>query len=44
MDYQIIQNKDNKSLFTIQLNNYNIANREAIVKSITKTKIILGAK
>ena len=43
MDYQIIQNKDNKSLFTIQLNNYNIANREAIVKSITKTKIILGA-
>lgn len=42
MDYQIIQNKDNKSLFTIQLNNYNIANREAIVKSITKTKIILG--
>jgi len=43
MDYQIIQNKDNKSLFTIQLNNYNPSNREAIIKSITKTKIILGA-
>ena len=38
MDYQIIQNKNNKSLFTIQLNNYNITNREVYSKIHYKNK------
>lgn len=38
-DYKILQDKRNPSLYTIKFDYYS----EALIKSITKTKIILGA-
>jgi hypothetical protein len=41
-DYRIIQNMEN-SLYTILFDYYDRKSREILIKSITKTKIILGA-